>query len=401
MSQFACIGSACEDTCCVGWRVNVDKNTYRNYKKIENPELKLILDKHVKRNRSNPNDSTYAKIVLGQDGVCPLLTEEKLCKVQQELGESYLSNICATYPRIANEVNGVFEQSATMSCPEVARLALLNPDGIEFNEVEEEFGDRLMFTNIINTNKKLMKNKIEHYFWELRIFTIQVLQNRDYPLADRLIMLGMFFHKADEYVKTGRSDELPALIASYTNLINEGSIRDNLTDIPVNYAIQMELLKELADERFFAGINNQRYFDCFAAFLHGIEYTLEDKIEEIAERYHAAYENHYLPVMSQHEYVLENYLVNYVFKNMFPMSKYESVYDEFVVMVLHYALIKMNLIGMAGHYKEGFNLDLVIKLIQSFAKTVEHSKIFLGHAFDLLEKNNYKTLAYMSILIKN
>ena len=28
--NFTCIGSDCEDSCCIGWRVDIDHNTYKN-----------------------------------------------------------------------------------------------------------------------------------------------------------------------------------------------------------------------------------------------------------------------------------------------------------------------------------------------------------------------------------
>lgn len=33
MNEFQCTGSACSDTCCSGWKVNIDKQTYKKYKK--------------------------------------------------------------------------------------------------------------------------------------------------------------------------------------------------------------------------------------------------------------------------------------------------------------------------------------------------------------------------------
>jgi lysine-N-methylase len=36
---FRCIGSACEDTCCVGWLVHVDKPTYEKYRNCSEPEF--------------------------------------------------------------------------------------------------------------------------------------------------------------------------------------------------------------------------------------------------------------------------------------------------------------------------------------------------------------------------
>ncbi|MNJ65809.1 hypothetical protein D3C77_618480 [compost metagenome] len=105
--------------------------------------------------------------------------------------------------------------------------------------------------------------------------------------------------------------------------------------------------------------------------------------------------------MNQHEYVLENYLVNYVYAYLFPLGNGNEVFEEYIMMVIHYAMIKMHLIGMAGYYKESFSLDHVIKLIQSFAKAIEHSTSFLQTVRELLRKNEYNSMAYMAILIKN
>ena len=81
--------------------------------------------------------------------------------------------------------------------------------------------------------------------------------------------------------------------------------------------------------------------------------------------------------MEKHEALLENYLVNYVFKNLFPFGPQKSrvleprnVYAEFNLMVIHFSLIKSLLIGLAGYHRESFGVTHVIALIQAFAKTV-------------------------------
>ncbi|MDF2652671.1 MAG: lysine-N-methylase [Paenibacillus sp.] len=400
MRTFSCIGSACEDTCCAGWKVELDKETYKKYTTIRDFELKRVIDKNVTRNRSNPTEQSYAKIKPVADNICPFLSEERLCSMQLKKGEEYLSTVCSTYPRITNMVNGVVERSATMSCPEAARLALLNPEGIEFDEIEDELSGKINVSKVMNLNESI-KSKLEHYFWELRIFTIQVLQNRSYSIADRLVILGFFYQKLAEIVREDQIDSIEQTIANYMTFVEDGSFKAALSEIPSNTAIQMELLKELADERFFAGINSTRYYNCFSVFLSGIEYTLTDPIEDIAKRYQDAYANFYSPFMKDHEYILENYLVNYVYKNMFPLSGSKDVFEEYIRMVLHFALIKMNLIGMARYYKEYFSVEQVIVLIQSFSKTVEHNQVYLNHAYKLLAQNGYTTMAYMAVLIKN
>lgn len=397
--QFSCIGSACEDSCCVGWRVNIDEQTYKKYKRSDDFELAPIIEKNVTRNRSNPSSANFAKIKMNPNNACSFLNEEKLCKIQLNLGEDYLSTICASYPRIFNEVNGVKEKSATVSCPEIARLTLLNPDGIEFDEIEEVVDERFIINKKLDTHDKKLSSKVEKYFWELRIFTIQLLQNREYSLSDRLIILGMFYQKADEYIANKQVDQIPHLIGSYLSIIEEGSLKESLGSVPVQPIVQLELVKEMTEVRFFQGISNERYLECLSNMLNGLHYITGTPFEEVVKQYPVAYEC-YKPFMEENEYILENYLVNYVYKNMFPLSGTSHLFDDYVMLVVHYSMIKLHLIGMAG-FHQGLNTELVIKLIQSFAKTVEHNSLFLKKLFDLLKENGYNTMPYMSILVKN
>jgi lysine-N-methylase len=275
----------------------------------------------------------------------------------------------------------------------------------ELVQVLREQGWVLFFLHVkvklLSSKKPIIVNKLERYFWELRIFTIQVIQNRQYQLWERLIVLGLFYQKLQAYLNQDRLKEIPGLVASYTNMLEKEIIRESLADIPEQSTVQMKLLKELADERFFRGINSPRYLQCFSGFLRGIEYKKGSTEEEIGGRYHQAYQEYYQPYMNEKEYVLENYLVNYVFKNLFPLGKKrETVFAEYLMLIIHYSLIKMHLIGMAA-FHQGLQDELVLKLIQSFAKTVEHNPIYLLKVRELLKANNLATMAYAAIMIKN
>ncbi|QED49595.1 flagellin lysine-N-methylase [Cytobacillus dafuensis] len=396
--EFSCIGSACEDSCCAGWRVNIDEATYKKYKKTQDKELKPLFEKNIIRNRSNPSSVNFAKIKMRDGGRCSFLSEENLCKVQLNLGEDFLSNTCAIYPRTLNKINGVVEKSLTMSCPEAARLALLNPNGMEFDEAEELNTHGFILKELDTSNPKLMNKPIK-YFWELRIFTIQVLQDRTYSLNERLIFLGLFFRKVQEAVDHGKLDSFQDIIAHYATMLANGGAKSDLSNVQTHLAIQMELCKELLDYRVAHGIGSERYKKCLSETLQGIEYTNEADVEEIAERYKEAFEEYFMPLMSEHEYILENYLVNYVFKNIFPFGN-KTMFDDYVMLILHYSIIKLHLIGMAGFHK-GLTTELVITLIQSFSKSVEHNNVYLKRAFNLLRDNGFTTMAYMAILIKN
>ncbi|RNB53852.1 lysine-N-methylase [Brevibacillus gelatini] len=403
MDKFQCIGSECEDTCCAGWMVTIDKATYKKYKKLSDPSLAKKLDKIVTRNRKNPTDSNYAKISMEMDDCrrCPMLSAENLCEIQLKAGEDYLSKTCATYPRVTNIVNGNLEMCATLSCPEAARLALLNPDPMEFFEITLPKNHRHSYY-AQHTPNNYAAHQIEFYFWDLRIFSIGLIQNRTYDITERLLLLGLFYHNLQELVSSGKAAETPILIENYKKLIQSGSLRQSLAQIPVEASAQIKLLKELIDARVYAGKANNRYLNNFETFLAGINYTDSDDIETLASRYQHAHDMYYKPFMDQHSYILENYLVNYVYKNLFPFYGINfSLLDNYVMLALHYSLIKMHLIGIAGSYKSDLNLDHVISLIQGFAKTIEHSQSYLKFAYDYLQQKEFTSIAGMAIFLKN
>lgn len=401
MKNFKCIGSECEDTCCSEWKVTIDKETYKKYRNCRHPELKKELESNVKRNRKDPTDANYSYIKMTNEFSCPFLMGNKLCKIQAQLGEEYLSHTCTTYPRSLSHVNGIAEMSASLSCPEVARLGLLNTEIMQFERIEEDVSFMGKWGTKVNTHDKAYENKAEKYFEELRTFTINVLQCRDYKLWERLVMLGIFYQTTQEYINQKTIDEIPELIVEYIEGIEKGIFDQTLSEVPSNAFVQVELLKNIINKRFETGLNSKRYADCFKEFVKGIKPNDDMQNEELIKNYLEAYDKYYLPFMDKNEYILENYLVNYVFRNLFPFSMGTDLFSNYVIMIVHYALVKMHLIGIAGYYKDDFNCDHIIRLIQAFAKAIEHNNSYIYTIKDFLEESGYTTLSHMLLLIKN
>lgn len=398
MMKFACIGSDCVDSCCTGWHVTVDQASYKKYKKVNDPDLQKMFKEHLKRERSNENPGIYAYICLRDDYSCPFLDTDRLCVIQKGLGEDYLSITCDTYPRTFNTVDGVLEISGSVSCPEIARSALLNPEGIKFCESEVE-KRKIAPGYFIDT----LASSQEHlgHFWDVRSFVLQLLKSRDYALWERLVILGLFLQNVRQCFLDGKVHDIPGLIEKYTGMIINGSFKDMLKAIPSQNTIQMELIKELVGERFSHSHLNQRYQCCVADCLAGISYTAEASKEEVGLRYREAFINFYEPFMRDREYLLENYLVNYVFRTLFPLGGHDDLFDNYLLLVINYAMIQMQLIGMAGFYREEFCEEHVLTLIQSFAKDVENNPSFLKHIMQLMKDNGFATAAYMAILVKS
>lgn len=400
MKNFQCIGSFCEDTCCQGWTVVIDKKTYKRYKNIRDKEFVPIINDHITRLRNESSDLNYAKIKMDSKNACPFLNTEKLCSFQLNLGENYLSSVCSTYPRALNLINGSLEQSATLSCPEAARHALLNPEVMQFDEIELELDSKTIVGKTLEIENADLP---QYYFWNLRIFSIEVLQNRDYSIPERLLLLGTFYEKVQTLIDQNELAQLPQFIESYKTIIKNGTLKETIQAIPTSYDIQFKLVKYMMDMRVQLGVNSQAYLECVQDTLDGLSFTEEDSnIEELIQKYKHASESYYLPFITKHEYLLEHYLVNYVYKNLFPFQTTgQNLFDEFSLFVLHFSMIKLHLIGMTGHYKENFTVDHVVKLIYSFARAIEHTPIYLYKISQNLREKELSSLAHLAILIKN
>ncbi|WP_215193066.1 flagellin lysine-N-methylase [Exiguobacterium sp. s95] len=394
MNKFQCIGSKCEDTCCSGWKVIVDEKTYRKYRKTNNPILKTDFQKKITRQRSDKSSKNFAKIKMKENGDCSFLTDEKLCGIQLNLGEDYLSDTCSVYPRIINAVDNSIEKSASLSCPEAARVALLDSRKMEFETKIEDSRSNYIVKKIMT--QKSSTDEIQLYFWDIRIFSINLMQNRDFSIEDRLIMLGIFCNSLKNIVTQKKYVKIPNLISDFSIHINNNEFKKIFEIREKNTKIKLALCEELIEYKVDLGIRNKRYLECLNEINDAL--LIEDVISK-EEKYNKAYNDYYTPFMEDNEYILENYVVNYLFKSLFP-SDSMNVFDSYIMLTVHFSLIKYHLIGLSGFHKK-LNEDLIIKLIQSYSKVVEHNYLYLSKVLNLVKENKMNNIAYMTILIKN
>jgi lysine-N-methylase len=124
--RFQCIAAKCEDNCCKGWGVTIDQATYEKYRQTTG--LKQHLGTLVVLNTNKPTPADYARIPLTAQSQCGFLDGEKMCGIQKEYGHGMLSETCATYPRAISMNAGQVEKALNLSCPESARVTLLDAD---------------------------------------------------------------------------------------------------------------------------------------------------------------------------------------------------------------------------------------------------------------------------------
>ena len=114
--MFQCIASACPDSCCKEWEVDVDAAAAAYYRTLEGDlgeRLRLVL--------KDTEDGTMMTI---ENGRCPMWCQDGLCRIQAELGHDALCQVCQEFPRLRHDYGDFVENGLELSCPEAARLIL-------------------------------------------------------------------------------------------------------------------------------------------------------------------------------------------------------------------------------------------------------------------------------------
>ena len=174
-SQFHCIGGSCPDSCCIGWEVDIDEETYNYYKSLKGP-FGDRLRAHIKE------DGTDRYFPLCEGGRCPFLNQENLCDIITQLGEESLAQVCMEYPRYFLE-EGDYEQiDLSLSCMELGRIFFEAPDPIEY--IREEMPDADADANPIPDTA--LNGRLVHVL-DIRDDCIAILEDRSRTLADRFL----------------------------------------------------------------------------------------------------------------------------------------------------------------------------------------------------------------------
>jgi len=400
---FRCVGSVCEDNCCSGWRVPVDKETYQEYQANTDPTLGPKLRSLVNISAAPESEDSWAEIKLNQ-GVCSFLSNG-LCEIHAALGEKLLSKNCATFPRVMTNVEGVLERSLDLSCPEAARLALANPEPMQFVTVTElEDDSRIGSVGLVDTTNVKQPDKPFRYVNEVRNLMIALLQNRGYPLLQRLLVLGRLCDKLEAEGNESGCEGLRDLAREPAPIHPRPSMPSTA---------RFETVVELILARIGSDATSRRFLDCYQAFMTGLHWTMDSTMEQLAASLEAAFAGPLARFRSEHEYMLEHYLVGYVFRTLFPFgsasvnrklaehSFVHSISNQYRLMVVDFVVIETLLAGLAALYGERFGVAEALRLIQSATKTFEHSISYPGKALELLSQKGLVDCASMSMLIRD
>lgn len=401
--RFACIGPACEDSCCAGWLVSVDEAAYQKYVNLPAGPLRSLIDSSILRvanGGGEPGAGPFAAVRMLPSGDCPFLSQERLCRIQVEHGESFLCLTCATFPRIMHTIDGLTETKLSLSCPEAARLVLLEPRLLPPAGAP---GYRITWDETA-TNRSALRE----YFWQIREFVLTLLQNRRYPLWQRMFLLGTFSRRLDAVVRGEVKRSFPDLLRDFSRAVAAGGLCASMETIPADLPLQLKIVIRLIAQR----VNNvgisPRLREVLSLFVEGVGHTRKASMDSQVARYASAYAQFYDPFFRRHPHILENYLINAVLRELFPFGP--KICDSeakpeparaFAMLAIQFALIKGLMIGVAGVRGREFCAADVVRTVQTAFKYFEHNLQFLSRAHALLAARGLDNAHGLTMLLRN
>lgn len=371
---FSCKMGACRRPCCEGWPISVSMKDYFRLLSLDcSAELRERLDRGLHLSL-HPSEDAYAQILPRYDGVCPLHMADGRCALHAECGEDVLALVCRLYPR-GMRGGEHRECSCANSCEAVLELLLHRDEPLSFITQPLE----ILLPDVPR----------QHHFnaagneQAIRLWLIRQLQRREYPLPQRMLLLGQALHAAEAALAQQDEGQLDALLSG------KASIPAPTMPIPdpAQLLTGMEIMERMLDTLDQSSNSIRDHGDAALAYFRSADIPF------------AAYETasaRMAEVLPQWETWFEHMLVNHMFFTQFPFQdRPVSLADEYRSLVVVYALLRCLLIGCLA---EGGDEIHAVDIAAAVFRLVAHTT-FDMYAPALLRESGCSDWAHIRLLL--
>ncbi len=375
--DFKCIASECEDTCCAGWGIVIDDETYSKYQKVDGEFGDRLKSEIV----HDAGENIF--VLKGND--CPFLNKNKLCDIYNELGEEGLCYTCRQYPRYLEEFGSLREIGISLSCPEAARIILRDSKKARFELSEND--EEVSGYNDINARLYLELIQCRN-----RIFDI--IQNRNLELNTRAAIVISFAKEIQDKIDENKIGDIKAIREKYSN---EGFIKELLCNL--------EQYKNKEDNKYNY---MHEYFNVFKNLKHinqNDPLGLDDAIryfwqnEEDKEIYlikNKDFNKYYEKSMYKFEHILVYFIFRYFMKAVFDYDVSAKVKTA----IVSYLMIKE--LAVVRFTEEGDFTDVdIVDIAHTYSKDIEHLEENIESLAELFETNEVFSLEEMIVTLMN
>lgn len=346
--DFKCIASKCPDTCCAGWQIIIDKDTYAKYKNIKTDFGKKLNSRIVKY-----DDERGFKL---ENNNCSFLNKNFLCDIYSNLGEEYLCHTCKTFPRIIEEYGSLREITLSLSCPEAARLILKDSKKLTFDTIEN---DELVTTyNDISANLYIQ-------ILGARQIAFDIIQNTPFNLNTKISILLLFAEEIQQKIDECEITKISDIRKKYSNkdFINDlaMSLKSDKENLKIRYELILEYFKSINELEQINSNWTNTIHNSIDLLFNKNDY---DFYEHIYKKFNQYYKNN--------SYEFENLFTYFLYRYFMKSLHDADLLSKIKLCLFSVIIIETLDIAYFINNDFNFNLDNAIEISHMYSKDIEH-----------------------------
>lgn len=388
--KFRCLMSGCQLNCCRDdWQINFGKKDYLTVKKQKgSPELNRRLAHCLRRTRGEAmsEEHNYGQFTR-ETGQCPLLSEDCLCMLQQEKGAKVLPEVCRVFPRKRYYApSGYLERSLSPACEGVLALLWDLPEGVDF------VSDPLPENEKVFGNYK-ESNLLAPAFQEIRALCIDLLQDRRFPLAERVMMVGLALKPLAE-----RETDIPRWLALARALPETAQAAGLLAGVEREKALPL-FLTNAVTVLFSSKNRGNDMMPLRLAAASWLGMGNEGDTRRLLAQPYLTAQARFDQQFAGREYFMENLAVSVFFNMGLPnVDSPEGLWKSYLNFCNLYAMYRFVAVMSCREGAPG-DRDELFRLLVHISRALLHSKDRQIELQDALFQNDSATLAHMAVLL--
>lgn len=250
--EFECIADQCEDTCCAGWEIEVDKRSLAEYRKVSGE-----FGKRLRRSI----DWRKGIFCRDRNERCTFLDNKNLCDIYKNLGAEHLCETCRMYPRHVEEFENVREITLSLSCPRVAQILLTRDEPVTFMNYEREgrecYGDfdHALYQKLVKTRETMR----------------DILQDRTMELELRMVLVLGIAHDIQGRIKREELEACDEVLVRYGQKRTRASAARKLEKLRAEKSYKERMVSEQSGQDMSAREAEHQYEKTRRAFMEWMQ----------------------------------------------------------------------------------------------------------------------------------
>ncbi len=316
--KFSCIGPLCEDQCC-SLEIVLSEEEHQRYGTSKSHRVRMLASQFVSIASLPTSSDAYARLTRKPSGFCGFLSAERTCTIQDECGEADLPRPCFIYPRVLSRTDKTLEGSLHLSCPEAARQVLLDDNLLQSRAPVELEKYDLQDTVELTDRWPGSPGLPYHAFKAVRQAVVEHLRNRSVSMWQRLFAIGILCEELDR-VPSHRAGTLQFFQEVKRRSEEQVETLQHDNGNGMGCVLRLKIFFNLTASSVQDAACPPRLKETFWTFVEGISTTVHQDASSDVERFRLNAERYFRPLMNRNPFMLENFLLNYVFQNLFHMA---------------------------------------------------------------------------------